>query len=47
MEMLEKIFIDLKSNPRDLKTIPLNKDGLWFYVYTYPQHGIRFIGFQL
>ena len=35
MELLNKIIMDLKNNPRDLKTQPLNREGIWFYAYVH------------
>jgi len=32
-EILDKILCDLLNSPRDLKTIPLERDGRWFYAY--------------
>lgn len=30
-ELWNKILQDLESNPRDLQTIPLRGNGIWFY----------------
>ena len=29
----EEIVLSYKNNPRDVKTVPLKGDGIWFYVY--------------
>lgn len=29
--MWEKMLQDLKNNPRDIQTVPLNRSGIWFY----------------
>ena len=29
----EEMILSYKNNPRDVKTVPLKKEGIWFYVY--------------
>ena len=29
----EQIFSSYTNNPRDVKTVPFHRDGIWFYVY--------------
>lgn len=31
--VLRNIVLNLKNNPRDLKTVPLKGEGKWFYAY--------------
>ena len=33
-ELWNKIIYELRTNPRDIKTIPLNRKGKWFYAYS-------------
>lgn len=32
-ELYEKIVLKIKENPKDIKTVPLNRTGLCFYTY--------------
>ena len=29
----KEIVLSYTNNPRDVKTVPLNREGIWFYVY--------------
>ena len=29
----EEIVLSYKDNPRDVKTVPIKRKGIWFYVY--------------